>query len=372
MNDNEKIRYNNFIEKLYNSPSATSQDKERIVKLLLSEREKGFVTEEKVRELIQSEMKKKGIEDSKQNGEKEFSHNPLNMVNFLYQFSVNDKFKWFTHAPDPTNPDPFNYLQYINIAKENYGKISYGVNTSTWSNVMNFIFDTDKPAMDAYGKKIDVCWKDMSEWCMANRNQHPYDVLIGDYRFERYIDIFKNAIQFRTDNDEYLFNKRVRKFLSEEAINDSDIKLSFSNDFRSIGSTVRTFIDVRQLFAFMKIIGKWIIENKSKGNRVEIAMVENDNSYTLTLLHVGSSLNLDNEKLNGLSGDFHKTRNILLNVADWTILADTENLGPIFITCLDNGTKNKKSEVITKNQIKKATNTVGGVKHLITFYKNKQ
>lgn len=56
MNDNEKIRYNNFIEKLYNSPSATSQDKERIVKLLLSEREKGFVTEEKVRELIKKEM----------------------------------------------------------------------------------------------------------------------------------------------------------------------------------------------------------------------------------------------------------------------------------------------------------------------------
>lgn len=49
-----KPNYNAFISELLSNPSTTKEDRERIVELLLKERDKGFVTEEQVVELIKS------------------------------------------------------------------------------------------------------------------------------------------------------------------------------------------------------------------------------------------------------------------------------------------------------------------------------
>ena len=46
--------YGSFINGLLNNPSTTKQDRERIVNLMLKERDKGFVTEEQVIQLIQN------------------------------------------------------------------------------------------------------------------------------------------------------------------------------------------------------------------------------------------------------------------------------------------------------------------------------
>ena len=221
MNDNENIRYNNFIEKLYNSPSSTPQDKERIVKLLLSEREQGFMTEERVRELI-----KEFVSITPQIGnEKEFYHNPRNMVKFLYQFSVNDIFKWFTHAPDPNME--FDYSTYLSTAESEYNKYAKSANRATWGNVRNFIFNTSIAPKDSFNKKIDFSWRDLKEWCLNNRNIHPYNSIVGDYRFARYIETFKNTIEFRTDKAEYLFSNRLEDFIYDYMLNQSDIKIKF-------------------------------------------------------------------------------------------------------------------------------------------------
>lgn len=364
--------YNALLGQMINSPFATPADRERMVTLLLHERDKQYATKAELAK-IERMIKQLGNEEPWGQEGKEnsvFNHNPRNMVDFLYQFSVNDSFKWFTHAPDANMT--FNYNVYLKNAEVDFNAISKGINSATWYNVRNFIFDTDEETKDAYGKKIDIRWKNLKDWCLEHPNRHPYDVLVGNYKFERYIEIFKNTIQFRTDNSDCLFNKRVRNFFYQEAINNLDIKIDFTSAFRSIGAYVRTYIDVRQFFSFLKIIGKWIVENKSKGYVVELSLEENDDSFTLSIFHRESYLNLDDEKLNGLSGDFHKARNVLLNVADWQILADTINHDSLSIQCLGKQTENVKTSVISKNIIEKAPETLGGVKHLITFYKNIQ
>lgn len=50
--DSGRPNYNAFISELLNNPSTTKEDRERIVGLLLKERDKGFVTEEQVVQLI--------------------------------------------------------------------------------------------------------------------------------------------------------------------------------------------------------------------------------------------------------------------------------------------------------------------------------
>jgi len=379
--------YNAILGQMINSPFATPKDRERMVALLLRDHDDKYVTKEQIKDVMEmAEMMKKDFFDSKERQLKEFmeahqpqqtskskkifTHKPSDMVSFLYQFSINNDIKWFTHVPDADMN--FIYPEYVEKAKKWFGdntkKLS--INASTYTNISNFIFDTGSKAQDAYNERIDCGWKDMKEWCAANEGRHPYDVLVGDYRFEHFINVFKNTIQFRTDNSDYLFNKRVRSFLQKEVSNNPDIKISFTKEFRAIGSSTRTYIDVRQLFSFLKIIMKWIVENKTKGSAVGIDLYEDEASYTLSINHIGSYLNLDDEKLKGLSGDFQKARNILLNVADWTILADEYKRGALKIICLGSTTQNEGKEVVSENIIEPVQDAIGGVKHLITFYKN--
>lgn len=374
--DNKNLNYNSFITSLLNNPSTSKKDRNRIVDLLLKERDKGFVTEEQVRLMIDTSMGNYIGEGNvkskhtKNKTSKTFYHNPKNMVNFLYKFSVAEEFKWFTHDPDLSLD--FDYDKYVNDAekKKEYDKMSIGINRSTWKNVQNFIFPTDYDTYDSYNKKIDFRWKDLEKWCFENKSKHPFGALLGDYKFERYINIFKNTIEFRTDISDLLFYNRVMDFIYDEAIRCDDINIVFSDQFSIIGKSLRVYIDVRQLYAALKEIGKWVISNKSNNNLL-ISLNEMSNCYILELFHKNSNMNIDSEKMKGLSGDFHKVRNILLNIADWTIEADINQMTRRLI-CLDEDTEYIDNVVISPNKIEDLNNKVGGVKYLIKIYKNIQ
>lgn len=362
----KRFDYGSFINGLLNNPSTTKQDRERIVNLLLKERDKGFVTEERVKELI---MQYGGEYASNVEGKTTtngFFHNPKNMVSFLYQFSVNDMFKWFTHEPDANFE--FDYETRVKLAEDNFNKISKGINPYTWNNVKNFVFNTNSAAKDSYNEVIKYRWKDMSKWCFEHKFQHPFSTLIDNYKFAKYIDIFKNTIEFRNLPK---FSDRMEDYICDVALNTPDVKLDFTDAFYSIGGQLRVYIDVRQLFFALKEMCKWIIENKSKGNRVEISVEEKPNTYVLSLFHINSYMTIDAERIKGLSGDFKKVRNILLNVADWTIEADVNN-SPLHIECLNDKTKYVNNEVDSSNLIEPLSNKVNGVRYLITLYKNIQ
>lgn len=370
--DNNKLK-NSFIKSLFNNPSATKKDKDRILDLVLKERDKGFVTEEQVRAMMEEYMESYDREEEKSKHQKikkdkSYSHNPKNMVDFLYKFSVDEGFKWFTHDPDLSYD--FDYDQYLD-KEEDYRKMSMGINPSTWHNVMNFILHTDNYACDSYNKKIDYRWKDLKKWCFENRSKHPFGALLGDYKFERYINIFKNTIEFRTDVSELLFCNRVMDFIYDDAIRCDDINIEFSDNFKSVGKSLRAYIDVRQLFAAIKEIGKWVINNKSKSSQVIISLEETKSNYIFEIFHKDSNMNIDSEKIKGLSGDFHKVRNILLNVTDLTIEADVNQTSKRII-CLDKNTEYSDNKVTSENKIEDFENKVGGVKYLIKIYKNVQ
>ncbi len=366
------LDYSSFINGLLNNPNSTKQDRERIVELLLKERDKGFVTKEQVEQMI-LEFKGDGGGTIKY-GSKHF-HDPKRMIGFLYQFSKNDSYKWFTHAPDATNQD-FDYEAYVENAKRGFQAIAKGINQYTWNNVYNFIFDTKDAAKDSFNNDIKIRWKDLKVWCMEHRFMHPYYELVDDYTFERYITIFKNTIEFRTDDNNMIFANRIEDFMYDFAIKSSDISLEFLDSFYSIGGSLRVYIDVRQLFTAFVEIGKWIVSNKSKSNKVEFSLDEAEDRYVFSIFHKGSFMNIDDEKLKGLSGDFHKIRNILLNVADWTIEADVKD-SSLHIVCLDSQTEynlndRKKATVSSANKLEAAQQKIGGVKHIITLYKNIQ
>ena len=305
-----------------------------------------------------------------------FHHSPQKMVDFLYQFSRNEDFKWFTHNPAETDDMIFNYEVYITKAKENFKKISKGLNYLTLRNVRNFIFDTENAAKDFNNKDIKFRWKDLSKWCLEHKGKHPNYVLVDDYNFEHYINIFKNTIEFRTDDYRWSFANRVTEFICKEDVINcrQDININFTDEFFSIGNSLHVYVDVRQFFSAIKEIVRWIITNKSKSNEVEVSLEEHDDKYVFSIFHKNSFFSIDDNKLKGQDGDFPKVREMLLNVADWTIETDIKDKS-VRVFCLDQNTEYINTEsnvnkVKSDNRIEFLNSKVGGVKHLITLYKN--
>jgi hypothetical protein len=227
--------------------------------------------------------------------------------------------------------------------------------------------------------KIEKSWKDVENWCNENPEKHPFEAIIEDKPFSTYINQFKNTIEFRTDNNQNNFKTRFRQFVKNKLGSDFQDELLFSDSFSDIGSSLRTYIDVRLFFEAIAQILKWIEENKSKSNKVEINLSDFDNFYLLEIIHKDSYFSCDpkDNKLKGLSGDLEKLRLKLFCVADWEIQATIKhgNVKDNYkITCLDSNTMLQKvesqKEKLTENSIEKIDLQINGIKHLIKLYKN--
>lgn len=305
-------------------------------------------------------------------------HSPREHVTFLYEtFSKDDTLKWFVHSPDIQE---FDYEQQMKAAKalfqvrERYKNL----NPRTWMLAYNYVLSKDGYWVNYEGKRINHNWRspELSDWCSANKGKHPaakeYGLRFKDgSSFENVVREFKHSIRFRTDDRNLIFYKRiksiVRKYLSQ------DFKIGYSEILRSCD--VDTYIDVGRLLAAITKILSWISDNKAKGGDVCMDYLEDDNTISLIIFHKDSYLSIADNKLEGLSGDWSEVRSLLFSIADWKMLADRGNGGSIAISCLDENTNakevNAKFVVVTPNSVSEPDNTpIGGIKHIITMYKN--
>ncbi|MEZ7867610.1 MAG: hypothetical protein QMB37_09205 [Paludibacteraceae bacterium] len=305
-------------------------------------------------------------------------HTPKEMVNFLHQFSKSDDLKWFTHNGCPL---PFDYDSTISTAKKlipKYPKIS--INYLTYSNVRRFLFEeiNDKgkryPCWDNI-KIIQYTWFDVKDWCKSHPQEDPFNAEINNEPFLPYINIFKNVIEFRTDNKDLTFFKRIKQLISNKIV--TDINPIYTDNFKANSKSLNIYIDTNLFFKALTQIIDWININKAKSNELEIDLVSNPQYYKLEIFHKKSYItsSIDNQKIKGIQGDFEKTRKNLFCVADWEILADFQygNKKVSYnITCLDiNTCINRKGseQKISENVFSKLEKQIGGVKHILKLYK---
>jgi hypothetical protein len=374
-----------FILDLLSNKKLLEKDRAKILKLSAKEFEKN----EEEFKLLKNEFNKfklhhensideiwnalnKNIPKREKNKKK---HSPKTMVNFLYRFSIDENFKWFTHNSEGLIN--FNYTQYSKNAALEFDKLTgWDINNKTYYNVKNFISDTGtEKKVESYGSKnIIYSWKDIKKWCVENPNIHPYNAEVNNYKFYKYINQFKHLIEFRTDDPDLTFNIRVRKFIREKLGSDFDPK--FDQSFNEIGQSLRLFCDTNLLFIFLKEILGWIQINKAKSLNVEIKMNDFEEYTELEINHLNSYFNMapDDEKVKGISGEFDKARKLLFCVADWeiyTILKSNETQASYKIICLDRDTELSSENSLSENKIEKINSVLDGVKHVIKFYKNR-
>ena len=300
-------------------------------------------------------------------------HSPKTMVKFLYRFTIDEKFKWFTHNPEGLKTD-FDYKREVETAVKEYKNATgWNINNRTYHNVKNFIINTgEKSKTDLYGKgKIGFSWRDLEKWCEEHPNIHPYNAELKGNLFKKYINQFKQIIQFRTDETDLTFNIRVRKLIRD--LLGVDFDPLFTDSFSEVGQSVSIFCDINLLFNAIKQIIEWIVLNKAKSNEVEINLENLEGYYLLEIFHKNSYMSISpkDEKMKGLSGDFDKTRKMLFSVADWEIISQVKSIGLVEnykIWCLDESTE-LIDNILTPNRIEKINEKVNGVKHLLKLYK---
>lgn len=300
-------------------------------------------------------------------------HSPKTMVKFLYSFSIDEKYKWFTHSPEGLITE-FEYKSYVDNANKEFNKTTgWNINNGTYYNVKSFIINTgDDKKTNIYGKgNVNSSWRDVEKWCSQHPNTHPYNAELNGELFKKYINQFKQIIEFRTDDSDLTFNIRIRKHIRE--LLGADFIPIFTNSFNEIGQSVKIFCDINLLFNAIKQITEWIVLNKAKSNDVEINLVDSEEFFQLEIFHKNSyiSISPNNEKLIGLSGDFDKTRKMLFSIADWEILTTIKSSGLVEeykIVCLNADTE-LIDNVLTPNRIEKTKVNNNGVKHVLKLYK---
>jgi hypothetical protein len=301
------------------------------------------------------------------------SHSPKTMVKFLYSFSLDDKFKWFTHDPEGLLT-AFNYKEYIENAKGEYDKTTgWNINNGTYHNVKNFIIDTgESNKTNIFNKgKINCSWRDLEKWCIEHPNTHPYRAEINNEFFKKHINQFKHIIEFRTDDTDSTFNFRIKKVIRD--ILGVDFVPKFTQSFDDIGQAVKIYCDINLLLNSIEQIINWIRLNKSKSNEVDINLIDFDDFYQLEINHKNSYFSVapNNEKLKGISGDFDKTRKMLFSIADWEIIATINHndvIADYKITCLDSNSE-LMNNILTPNKIEKLNDNSNCVKHILKLYK---
>lgn len=366
-----------FINDLLSSDKISVDEKIKVLELTKGEL-KGFGEEsaafdsriKSIEERLQNIMLPKQIKLKKAKGKK---HSPKTMVNFLYKFSIDEKFKWFTHNPEGLITD-FDYHAYCDSAEKELKKITgWDINNRTYYNVRNFISEgEDKSGTTLYGGgKILCSWKDVQQWCEVNPNIHPYTAQLNGELFKKYINDFKENIEFRTDNPDLTFNIQLKKIIRK--VLGVDFNPKFTANFSDIGQAMRIYCDVVQLKNGIEQILGWISLNKSKSNEVEFDLKSLKEYYQLEIVHKNGyiSASPEDNKWTGLSGDFDKTRKMLFAVADWEMVAVFCYEGKVEkykLTCLDSNTT-LSSDKLSQIKMELIPNNIQEVTHYLKLYK---
>jgi len=365
-----KTKYD-FIQELLESKKLTQEQKTQILSLSTSEikkdKELGVVLEERVAKLEVMIKNKGGSNPPGQPEEKVKTHSPKEMVKFLYQFSSDEQYKWFTHKPE-LKVEEINYLSKI----ENFKKIKFPFNLNYYTIlfIKSFFLEDEKLSVFYPDFTSVLTYSNERVLNEIRKGINPFDIVINEFSFVDIINKFKHAIEFRLDNDKYKFDNLFMDFITNKLSIDFNEK--YTDDFLKNSKSLTTYVDVNNFFRGIYIIVEWVNKYKSLSNEIIIDLKKENDYYLLILLHKGSKIhhNPFSIKLNGLGGDFETLRKYWFSIVDLEIEADfAENNKPYRITCLNNETQltfiNPK---LSENLILPLQESVGGVKYLIKIY----
>lgn len=365
-----------FIADLLSTKKLDTLNKDRLFLLLANELKENGLEFDKIWEEI--ERLKKG---ENKNDDQEI-HNPKNTINFLYRFSLDEQFKWFTHFPD--SAFIFDYESSIGNAKKEFGDLEKTkINNNTYWNTRNFLFgnnDPNYPAWELFDNiKMNFCWKNVRDWCKEHYGEYPRNFVLPKENkypdnfnknfilltFGDVIKEFKHNIEIRNDDLYRTFDISLKSLINRVGLN-TDFNVIYEDNFKEIAPTINIYTDVNLLFKGLKQIFQWCLLHKKKSNEIGISIKSESEYYELAILHKNSYISFEprSKKINGLGGELKKVRDFFFCICDWEMHARLTDGKSYKIEYLNNNI----NKVEQQANIKEAE-SAEGVLHSIRLYK---
>ena len=315
--ESAKPNYNSFISGLLSNPTTTKEDRERIVELLLKERDKKYVTKEQLQELL-----KIGGDKIVEEGKKKTDYpEPRQTYEFLSYFSQKDGgLKNLTHD---FNYGYIDYDVFMTQCRKDFeeGKRKYPkVPSRLLGRIESFAF---RETPDWYIQKwlqnerktIKHGWSDPEfiQWYKTNKIHPSKDAF---YNKEMIVP-FKESIQVRSDTSNLvsLLNSLITKVFGEKpscnvTVSEEVKNAQFYTDVDSLGQALF------QMFSTIKECSE-----KNFCDEVEVDYFTEEDYKVLTVTHIDSKPTKRADDKDYLGGNTKAIKNSLIGLCNYEICA---------------------------------------------------
>lgn len=338
----------NFVSCLMGNRSLASKDRERIVELLLKDRDKEYVTKEQLEKLLK--IKENGVIKEKKKKENR-EHNPKFTAEFLSLFNRRDGFKYLTHNYDNSGLTLKDMLSQVRKIFENYsyekrlpGSLRYlmnrFINGGEWTDFEG------KKHTEGYSSESWVKWSEM------NDNMHPIMDIDG---IEKNIQRFRHTIRVVAPDLLNIIESIIQKFPT----------FNFDLDGQSLGKAdfyTNVFILRLGLFGLIKDM----TDHKDHKNIKIKCKLEFDGDYfirQIIITQIGSfsqkTINDVVEKFKSEGGFFSENAEKLAGYCNWSVESLWDGDPYRWNILKDENTQELES--IGKDK-------VVGFSHVLTFY----
>lgn len=353
-----ELDYNSFINGLLNNPSTTNDDRERIVTLLLKERDKKYVTKEQLQEFL----KIGGVKKAEEGKKKDEYPEPKQTYEFLSFFSKNDGgLKNLTHD---FNYGYIDYDVFMAQCREEFeeGKRKFPkVPTRLLGRIEAFAFRESpnwyvQKWLQNDKKTIKHGWSDPAfiQWYNKNKIHPSKDAF---YNKEMIIP-FKESIQVRADTGNLivLIDSLTAKVFGDNpscnvAISDKVKNAQFYTDVDSLGQALY------QIFSSIKEYS-----DKNFCDEVEIDYFVEGDFKVLTVTHIDSMPTKNANDKDYIGGNTDAIKTQLLGLCNYEICAVFPD-GPFRKIILSDN-----YDVFKKGLIPMDVSSIKGYTHKMLFY----
>ena len=367
------VKYSVFIKDLLNNPSITAPERERVVELLLKERDKGFVTEKQVRGIIEKygfvtevqlrklcdQFKDYGKKDSQETNQYNYPK-PKQTYEFLSSFAQNDGgLKNLTHD---FNNGYIEYETFMDRCKEEFEEARRRfpeVPNSIIRRIEEFAFKTSPNWYIRLGKEkkeIHLGWSEPSfvNWYKTNRIHPSKD---SSYNSEMIIP-FKNSIQVRADNGNLieLLNSLIKVAFGENPCCEVEItknvnSAQFYTDVDRLGQAIYQIFSTIKDYSEKNFCGKVMVDYNT------------DSTFKiLTITHIGSLPSKKSDDKDYLGGDGNAIKKALNGLCNYEIRAVFPDGAYRLIVLSDNKDEYKTGRFPVDGE------SVLGYTHVMKFY----
>lgn len=205
--DKKKI---DFIIGLLNNPTITSEQRERVNALLVKELSAESVTEERVKEMIESAISNVRFQqkEKKEPEKRRNAHNPKLTADFFSLFNRRDGFKYLTHNYDKTAMPLADMLAQVKQAFDNF-PMKQNLPGSLLK-LMNTFIDGGE-WIDYKGNKCTEGYasQNWKTWSEQNRNQHP---ITDNDGMEKVIQRFRHTVRIVAPDLKTLFDELIKPY----------------------------------------------------------------------------------------------------------------------------------------------------------------